>query len=475
MLFNSLAFAIFLPLTLAVYYWLSDVRKQNAWLLACSLFFYASWDWRFLFLLLFTIIVDYLVARRIQQLRDEDSAPRLRRLLLATSIIANLGVLAFFKYYNFFQESVASMAGWMHLPVGLPALHVLLAIGISFYTFQSMSYTIDVYRGHLRAADRLVDFALFVSFFPHLVAGPIMRAVDLLPQILQPRRATAKQAADGIHLIIWGLWKKMFVADHLAPVVNTYFARSSLDGFEVAVAACAFAFQIYGDFSGYTDIARGVAKLFGFELTINFLFPYFSASPQEFWTRWHISLSRWLREYLYFSLGGNRRGAYRTYANLILTMIIGGLWHGAAWNFVLWGLYHGVLLAGHRVLTPVFDRLRAIAGAGQIFLHGLAIAIMFQLTCYGWLLFRAASFGQIVSMTQALFRPWNVQPSALLPLLAFAGPLVAIELAMVIAPQLPRYLRPRFPLEVRVAAYATLAYLALFIAAPAQSFIYFKF
>jgi alginate O-acetyltransferase complex protein AlgI len=330
MLFNSFAFAVFLPVVLAVYYLLRDYRKQNAWLLASSLFFYGAWDWRFLFLLLFTIIVDYFVARRIQRLRDEDRALRQRRLLLAASILANLGVLAFFKYYNFFQDNVSSIAQWLDLPVGLPALHVLLAIGISFYTFQSMSYTIDVYRGHLRAADHFTDFALFVSFFPHLVAGPIMRAVDLLPQILRPRRATAEQAADGIQLMIWGFWKKMFVADHLAPIVNAYFGRSSLDGYEVAVAAYAFAFQIYGDFSGYTDIARGVAKLFGFELTLNFRLPYFSASPQEFWTRWHISLSRWLREYLYFPLGGNRRGEYRTYLNLILTMVIGGLWHGAA-------------------------------------------------------------------------------------------------------------------------------------------------
>lgn len=209
----------------------------------------------------------------------------------SSSPVVNLGILAFFKYFNFFEDNVNGLARVLHVPAQLPALHVMLAIGISFFTFQSMSYTIEVYRGHLRAAERLDDFALFVSFFPHLVAGPIMRAVDLLPQILRPRRTTRAQVEAGLHLIVWGFWKKMFVADNLAPVVNELFARPALNGFEVAVAAYAFAFQIYGDFSGYTDIARGVAKLLGFELTLNFALPYLSANPQEFWTRWHISLS----------------------------------------------------------------------------------------------------------------------------------------------------------------------------------------
>lgn len=475
MLFNSFAFAVFLPIVLAGYYLLRDYRKQNIWLLAASLFFYASWDWRFLFLLLFTIVVDYAVASRIQRLRDEDRSLRERRLLLIASIVANLGVLAFFKYYNFFQDNANGIATALGLPVALPALHVLLAIGVSFYTFQSMSYTIDVYRGHLRAADRFSDFALFVSFFPHLVAGPIMRAVDLLPQILRRRRATSAQVADGITLMIWGFWKKMFVADHLAPIVNDYFSRPSLNGFDVLIASYAFAFQIYCDFSGYTDIARGVAKLFGFELTLNFLFPYFSASPQEFWTRWHISLSRWLREYLYFSLGGNRRGSSRTYVNLILTMVIGGLWHGAAWNFVLWGLYQGVLLVGHRALEPVFARMRGAAGPARTALHVAAVFVMFQFTCYGWLLFRATSLGGIGTMTRALVSPWHVDVSAFGPLLVFAGPLVAIELVMILRPKWPALERLRFPLEVRVAGYAVLSYLAIFVSAPPQSFIYFKF
>jgi alginate O-acetyltransferase complex protein AlgI len=473
LLFNSFSFLLFFPIVLGVYYALSDYRKQNLWLLAASLFFYGSWDWRFLGLLGFTIIVDYLVARRIQTLRDLDRGERSRMLLLAASIVANLGVLAFFKYYNFFQDNVNGLAGILHVPASLPALHVALAIGISFFTFQSMSYTIDVYRGHLRAADRLSDFALFVSFFPHLVAGPIMRAIDLLPQIELPRRTTREQVSAGINLIVWGFWKKMFVADNLAPVVNDIFSRANPNGFDVLIGAYAFAFQIYGDFSGYTDIARGVAKLLGFELTLNFNRPYLAASPQEFWTRWHISLSTWLREYLYFSLGGNRGGAFLTYRNLLLTMVIGGLWHGAAWNFIAWGFYQGVLLIVHRALSPVMARLEATRVWKPV-LRVFAVIVMFQFTCYGWLLFRASSLAQIETMSRALFlAPWHIDLAAVWPLIFFAAPLVALDLAGSVHVANVRWWRP--PMAVRIAGYSVLAYLTIFFAAKPQGFIYFKF
>jgi alginate O-acetyltransferase complex protein AlgI len=465
LLFNSFSFFVFFVVVLAVYYCLRDMRKQNLWLLCASLFFYGSWNWRFLFLLLFTIGVDFAVARNIQHYADLEIFPQRRRLLLTASIVANLGLLGFFKYYNFAQSTASSLAQVLHVPATLPSLNVVLVIGISFFTFQSMSYTIDVYRGHLRAAERLTDFALFVSFFPHLVAGPIMRAVDLLPQITHPRPTT------------WGLWKKVFVADNLAPIVNGYFARSDLNGFEVVVAAYAFAFQIYGDFSGYTDIARGVAKLLGFELTLNFNFPYFAASPQEFWTRWHISLSRWLREYLYFSLGGNRHGTFLTYRNLLLTMVIGGLWHGASWTFVLWGFYQGALLVAHRALAPLLERLGQPPDWARPALRVVAVLVMFQFTCYGWLLFRATSLYQIGSMSQALFRPWHIQLTDLVPLLTFAGPLVAIECLAIIASLARSWAWPSFrlPLEVRAAGYAVLTYLCLFIQTKPQTFIYFRF
>jgi D-alanyl-lipoteichoic acid acyltransferase DltB (MBOAT superfamily) len=476
MLFNSVPFLVFFPTVLLGYYLLRDYRKQNAWLLAASLFFYGSWDWRFLFLLGFTIVVDFFVARRIQRLIDEDRAPREQRLLLTASIVTNLGALAFFKYYNFFASSVNGLAGWLHVSAGIPVLNVVLAIGISFFTFQSMSYTVDVYRGKLRAAERLSDFALFVSFFPHLVAGPIMRAVDLLPQIIHPRGTTRAQVEQGLELIAWGFWKKMFVADNLAPTVNELFSRGTLTGFEVLVAAYAFAFQIYGDFSGYTDIARGVAKLLGFELTLNFNLPYLSASPQEFWTRWHISLSTWLREYLYFSLGGNRGGAFLTYRNLLLTMVIGGLWHGAAWNFVAWGFYQGALLVVHRLLAPVFERISTAAGRLRPLARVVAVVVMFQFTCYGWLLFRAESLQQIVSMTKELFTgSWGFEPALATPLLMYAAPLIGIELALIAVRRFdPRMFR-RIPLELRAAGYSVVAYATIFLAAKPQGFIYFKF
>ena len=473
MLFNSFSFFVFFTVVLAVYYFLRDVRKQNIWLLGASLFFYGSWNWRFLFLLLFTIGIDFAVARRIQRFADLGIFPQRRRLLLTASIVANLGLLGFFKYYNFAQSSASSLARVFHVPATLPALNVALVVGISFFTFQSMSYTIDVYRGHLRAAERLTDFALFVSFFPHLVAGPIMRAIDLLPQIIHSRRTTRAQVEEGLHLIVWGFWKKVFVADNLAPVVNGYFARNDLNGFEVVVATYAFAFQIYGDFSGYTDIARGVAKLLGFELTLNFDLPYFAASPQEFWTRWHISLSRWLREYLYFSLGGNRGGTFFTYRNLLLTMVIGGLWHGAAWTFVLWGFYQGGLLVAHRAMAPWLERLDETFVWARPAFRIVAVLVMFQFTCYGWLLFRATSFDQIRSMTQALLRPWHIQPADLVPLLIYAGPLVAIEGLAIIASRARTLAWPSFrlPFELRAAGYAVLAYLCLFLQSKPQNFI----
>jgi alginate O-acetyltransferase complex protein AlgI len=303
-----------------------------------------------------------------------------------------------------------------------------------------------------------------------------MRAVDLLPQITHPRRTTSEQVQQGINLIVWGFWKKIYVADNLAPTVNDLFSRGTLNGFQVLVAAYAFAFQIYGDFSGYTDIARGVAKLLGFELTLNFNLPYLSASPQEFWTRWHISLSTWLREYLYFSLGGSRGAMFLTYRNLLLTMVIGGLWHGAAWNFVLWGLYQGLLLVAHRSLTPLFRRLNDRAASWRPLLRGVAVVVMFQFTCYGWLLFRAASVPQIVSMTRALFLTrWQVEASLIQPLLAFALPLAALELLTGVLQRVPSTQRRRIPLEVRAVGYAVLAYLTIFFAAKPQGFIYFKF
>lgn len=305
MLFNSITFLIFFPVVTIGYYLLSrHLRFQNLWLLAASLFFYSCWDWRFTFLLLVTVFVDFYVAAYLDRLYDEGAPPGKRKKILAISMGANLTILGFFKYFNFFVDSVHlgfQTLGW-DVPLG--TLNIVLPIGVSFYTFQSMSYTIDVYRRELPSCKNVLDFTLFVSFYPHLVAGPIMRAVDLLPQILRPRHTTRDQVLDGIHLMIWGFWKKVFVADNLAPIANRVFQMPNPTGFDTMMGVYAFAFQIYCDFSGYTDIARGIAKLMGFELVLNFNLPYFSTSPKEFWTRWHISLSTWLLNYLYIPLRG---------------------------------------------------------------------------------------------------------------------------------------------------------------------------
>lgn len=476
MLFNSLHFALFLPIVLALYYLLRQRHEaQNRLLMVASLYFYASWDWRFLGLLFLTMIVDFNVAAWLERMHEAGAPQARRKRVLAISMASNLAILGFFKYCNFFIDSLQSFAASLGLHPSLHTLGIVLPIGISFFTFQSMSYTIDVYRGELKAARNFWDFALFVSFFPHLVAGPIMRAVVLLPQVLRPRQTTRQQVNEGIHLIVWGLWKKCFIADNLAPLVDATFNAPHSSGFEVLLAVYAFAFQIYCDFSGYTDIARGVAKLFGFELGLNFNLPYFAQSPQEFWSRWHISLSSWLRNYLYFPLGGNRQGKWQTYRNLMLTMALGGLWHGAAWNFVLWGLYQGTLLAVHRLYRDFVPGKPAVENDTRP-LAWLKMIVMFQFTCYGWLLFRAKSLSQVASMTGALTHPFDTFSwDQITPLVPYIAPLLAVQIYQYVSRN-HYFLAARFlPRPLRTACYAALSYVILFHAAAPQAFIYFQF
>jgi alginate O-acetyltransferase complex protein AlgI len=474
-LFNSLGFLIFLPLVLCGYYLLNH-RWQNYLLLAASLFFYACWNWRFVFLLLLTVVVDFYVARLLESMQQRGAPPARRKLVLAVSMATNLVVLGFFKYFDFFSTSMQALLNSLGLSVGTHTLNIILPVGISFYTFQSMSYTIDVYRGELPATKSFLDFTLFVCFFPHLVAGPIMRAVDMLPQVIQPRKVTHQQIHDGLYLIVWGYWKKVFVADNLAPVVNHIFSLPRASGFETLMGVYAFAVQIYCDFSGYTDIARGVAKLMGFELILNFNLPYFSRSPREFWTRWHISLSNWLRNYLYIPLGGNREGVTKTQRNLMITMVLGGLWHGAAWNFVFWGFYHGLLLVIHRALQPLLAFVKAASHAGNFLLISLEVFLMFQLTCYGWLLFRAESFAQIRDMSAALMHPLdNVDPSLAWKVAIFLVPLILIEFIQYVSGKWNLLDFTWMPMELKSAALAVVAYCILFHAAQPQAFIYFQF
>ena len=391
MLFNSLTFAVFFAITYGLYICLRH-RQQNVLLLLASYVFYGYWDWRFLTLIIGSTVVDYFCGLAIHGTEAQSA----RRRYLILSVCTNLGLLGFFKYFGFFSAGLQGLAmrvGWEFDPF---TLNVVLPVGISFYTFQTMSYTIDIYRRRMAPTRNFLDLAVFVAFFPQLVAGPIERAANLLRQVETPRRVTESQFHQGLWLVFFGLFKKVFVADNLAPMVDRIFASDAdPSGAAVLVAIYAFAFQIYGDFSGYSDIARGISKLMGFEIILNFRMPYFSRNVQEFWHRWHISLSTWLRDYLYISLGGGRCSRPRVYANLMITMVLGGLWHGAAWTFVVWGFYQGALLAGYRILAPGIGLIRRFfAGAGPVWTL-VSIAVTFQFVSLGWLIFRAESMAQV--------------------------------------------------------------------------------
>jgi len=423
--FNSISFAVFFAVTYVVYLLLgSRHRLQNRWLLAASCFFYGWWDWRFLFLMTVTIGVDYFIAQGIAR----TEAPRLRKRLLALSIVSNLTVLGFFKYFNFFLDNFNQFLSFFGISVHESALTIILPIGISFYTFQAMSYVIDVYRKELKPADDFLDYAAFITYFPQLVAGPIERGTHLLPQILKSRIVRVDEFYEGCYLIFWGLFQKVFVADNLARIVDPVFLRPSIyDGVTVLIAVYAFAFQIYCDFSGYSDIARGLGKCMGFDIMINFNLPYFSTRAREFWQRWHISLSTWLRDYLYIPLGGNKRGQWITYRNLMLTMLLGGLWHGARWTFVLWGVYHAMLLIGDRAMEYFSKSVPAIQNRTLARIWFIVtMAVFFHLTCIGWLLFRATSLSNALELTQALlfrFHPFANQKwiFVVIPFMFYAG------------------------------------------------------
>ncbi|MFT3769752.1 MAG: MBOAT family O-acyltransferase [Minicystis sp.] len=407
-------------------------------------------------------------------------AGRRRKSFLAISMVANLGILAFFKYCDFFIGSFhALLAALGFTSAPAPVLGILLPAGISFYTFQAMSYTIDIYRGEVEPTEDLGDFALFVCFFPHLVAGPIMRAHTLLPQVLRPRQKPSSSVMEeGLILVLLGLFKKITLSDNMAPIANAVFVRlasgetEGLTGLDVLIGIYAFALQIYGDFSGYSGIARGISKWLGFELAVNFHLPYLAVSPSDFWKRWHISLSSWLRDYLYIPLGGNRGGRHREYRNLVLTMLLGGLWHGASWTFVAWGLYHGAILCVFRLLgIRDVDRAKSpIRWLGRVL-------VMFHLTCAGWLLFRADSFTAVMRALALLFTRWSPTPAALVPLLVilFYGAIIfAAEWIFDGEGRYHRLIRAPWPVQGAFYAYVA-AMIVLFQSAHAYEFIYFQF
>jgi D-alanyl-lipoteichoic acid acyltransferase DltB (MBOAT superfamily) len=468
MLFNSLDFALFFAVVYAAYV-LLPLRGQNRLLLVASYFFYGCWDYRFLSLIALSTTVDFLLAQRIHDSGD----PRRRKRLLLASMALNLGVLGFFKYFNFFVGSAEALARSLGFePEGL-RLHIVLPVGISFYTFQSMSYTIDVYRRQLVPTRSLVDYALFVSLFTQLVAGPIERASHLLGQVTAPRTVRWEGIQTGAWLFFWGLFKKVVIADNMAVIVDSVFAGDvAWTTASVLIGVYAFALQIYCDFSAYSDMARGLGFFMGFDIMVNFRNPYFALNPSDFWRRWHISLSTWLRDYLYIPLGGNRNGPRRTYVNLMLTMVLGGLWHGAAWTFVWWGVFHGALLAAHRWVRG--DRADApMSGFGRIW----RIVAMFHAVCFSWLLFRAASMQDVTGMLAALVqRPeWPAECGVwLLQIAVLGAPLFLVQVLQ------ERWSDPLAPMKLslfpRVALYGMLLVMLVSLAnTGSRAFIYFQF
>lgn len=446
MLFHTPLFFLFFAAFFLLYWRLRDrLQAQNTLIVVGSFVFYGAWDYRFLVLIILSSISDHLFALGAagKKLRREQLLASVGFLLLSsilllgvnfsdnwkflaavlaysallipllkilearahpkgfvwTSLVINLGLLGVFKYFNFFAESLAALLGVFGLQANYVTTHIVLPVGISFYTFQTISYTIDAYRGSVRPSENLVNTLAFVTFFPQLVAGPIERGAHLLPQFYKKRSITREDVTVGVYLFLWGLFKKAVVADNLATMSDPVFANpGTASSGELIVALLAFTFQIYCDFSGYSDMARGIARLLGFSLMVNFNVPYISRTPSDFWRRWHISLSSWLRDYLYVGLGGNRHGPVRTYRNLMLTMLLGGLWHGAAWTFIAWGGFHGIILVIYRALKV--DAFVGNMQSRQFFIRtavnvGLAL-LMFVLVCFSWLLFRSDSLPSVM-------------------------------------------------------------------------------
>jgi alginate O-acetyltransferase complex protein AlgI len=474
--FASPLFFLFLPLVLLGYHLLPGRSLKYRFLLAASWSFYAVWNPFFLWVLIFPTCVDYFAGRLI----ESAPTPRRRRLWLLASIVTNLGFLAAFKYTAFLLDNSLSLARWLGWSVPDWTVSIVLPLGISFHTFQGISYTLDVYRGKIAAVRSFVDFALFVAFFPQLVAGPIVRAVEFLPQMTTPPRVTDPHILAGLHWIVLGFFKKVFIADSLAEFVNPVFANPfAYDAVTLRWAVLAYAGQIYCDFSGYSDIAIGCASWFGFELPHNFNFPYLAGSISEFWKRWHISLSTWMRDYLYIPLGGSRCGKVRTYLNLLLTMTLCGLWHGASWNYILWGFYNGVLLLLHRLYDRVLtgwtwtDRLRA----GALY-RALAVPATFLLVAFGLVLVRSQSWAGCWLVERSLVGDIASSVSAL----RWVPVWVPILVGLVVVGHLFSGLRQRrcglleLPPLLRAGAYvAALVLIVVLGPGSTKAFIYFQF
>ncbi len=470
MVFNSIPFLLFIALFLPLYFLVQG--RVRLWLcLAASYFFYGWWDWRFLGLIIISTSVDFLIGKML----DKTESQKKRKNLLLISIVVNLGFLACFKYFNFFIDTFARLISWIGFSPPLQTLEIILPVGISFYTFQSMSYTIDIYFRRIVPEKDLLRFATYIAFFPQLVAGPIVRARTFLPQFDKQRPFDWDRFNSGLGQVLWGFFKKVAIADSLALFVDQCFAApNNFGGLHLLFGVIFYSFQIYCDFSGYSDIAIGLARIMGFDFPANFKTPYFSKSFSEFWRRWHITLSSWLRDYLYIPLGGNRQGTLNTYRNLMLTMLLGGLWHGANWTFVFWGFLHGLYLVVERLLRPYFQSV-----THKNYLIFPQILFVYLLTNVAWVFFRSPDF---YTATQILEKIISLEDFNLAQVtnkfmvlkgVVLIGMLLLIELAdfklrfnRLIVQQ------PVF----RLASFAILLWLIAFLGTfGAESFIYFQF
>jgi D-alanyl-lipoteichoic acid acyltransferase DltB (MBOAT superfamily) len=482
MLFNSIDFAIFLPIVFSIYWFATNrnLRYQNLLIVVASYVFYGWWDWRFLALIIFSTVVDYWVAKAL----NNETNQRSRMILLWTSICVNLGFLGFFKYYNFFVENFIAAFSFMGAEISANTLNIVLPVGISFYTFQTLSYTIDVYRKEMEPTDDFIAFSAFVSFFPQLVAGPIERARNLLPQFYRSRKFEYSYAVDGMRQILWGLFMKIVIADNSAFYANMIFNDSAnYSGSTLLIGALFFTFQIYGDFAGYSNIAIGTARLFGFDLMQNFAFPYFSRDIAEFWRRWHISLSTWFRDYLYIPLGGSRGGKWMSIRNVFIIFIVSGFWHGANWTFIVWGALNAIYFLPLMLLNKNRDNLDVIAKnkTWPTFKELKALTTTFAITVLAWVFFRAKSVTHALEYLAGIFSP------SFFEIPVFYGRLEALYIVTIILIFLAfewvgrdqKYaiekLPDSFPKYFRWGFYYLIVLVIIAFSGQQQEFIYFQF
>ena len=480
MLFNSFEFLVFLPIVFLLYWFVFRTRKwQNLLVVVASYTFYGWWDWRFLFLIALTSICSFASGWLIEHYEGHRQR---QRWVSAANIVLNLGILGVFKYYNFFVENLDALLRSLGWQLDCVTINILLPVGISFYTFQALSYTIDVYQKKLPATHDVVEFFAYISFFPQLVAGPIERATNLLPQFQRQRTFDYTQAVDGMRQMLWGFLKKLVIADNCATLVNEYWNQyDALPGMTLFLLGVLFTFQIYCDFSGYSDIAIGCARLFGFNLMRNFNFPYFSRSIPEFWRRWHISLTTWFRDYIYFPLGGSRCDKWKIIRNVYIVWAISGLWHGANWTFVCWGLFHATLLASYNVfsINTKYEHVVAYGHYLPSIKEALQMALTFVLTIIGWIIFRAESMTQAAEYLTAMVRNKFFDPSLLYkkPYLLFGMALLAIEWLQRDKQHALQFsaIKPFNYRAVRWGIYFLIIMMISIYAGASQQFIYFQF